>query len=145
MVLSDRIFGTVRYDDANSGIQTFISLVPLDINAGTNLSRDNFVHFDFYNENEDTASGDVDVICYKEVSLTNDLNITAQSMQGAKGLVKVENTSEYPILGIIETQELIPTSSFLRGYAYSMYDDLTQNCFEDGSNCGYFKEGDGGG
>jgi len=143
--LYTRIFGTVRYDDATFGIQTFISLVPLDIAAGTNLSKDNFVHFDFYNENEDTASGDVDVICYKEVSLTNDLNITAQSMQGAKGLVKVENTSGYPILGIIETQELIPTSSFRRGYAYSMYDDLTRNCVEDGSNCGYFREGDGGG
>jgi len=137
MVLSDRIFGTVRYDDANSGIQTFISLVPLDIAAGTNLSKDNFVHFDFYNENEDTTSGDLPIICYKEVSLSGDLAITAQSIQGLKGLVKVTNTSGHPIIGIIETQELLPTTTFLRGYAYSLYDDRTTSTSD-----GTFAEGD---
>jgi hypothetical protein len=135
-----RIFGTVRYDDATFGIQTFISLVPLDIDAGTNNSFDNFVHFDFYDENEDLTSADVDVKCYREVSLSNDLAITAQNVGGLKGLVKVTNTSGYPIVGIIETQELIPASNgFLRGYAYSMYDDRTTSC-EGPFNCGFFQE-----
>jgi hypothetical protein len=135
--LYDRIFGTVRFDDATFGIQTFITLVALDIRAGTNDSDTNFVHFDFYNENEDVTSADVNVICFKEVSLSNDLNITAQNIQGVKGLVKVFNTSGHPIVGIIRTQELIPTTNgFLRGYAYSMYDDRTEVTF------GFFREGE---
>jgi len=83
----------VRYDDATSGIQTFISLVPLDVLAGLGINFDNNVRFDFYNENEETTSADTDVICYKEVSLSKDLNITAQNMQGVKGLVTVSNPS----------------------------------------------------
>jgi len=35
----------------------------------TNTSNDQFVHFDFYDENEDLTSADVNVLCYKEVSL----------------------------------------------------------------------------
>jgi len=133
-----RIFGTVRYDDVNFGIQTFISLVPLDIDAGTNNNNDNFVHFEFYDENEDLTSADVNVLCYKEVSLSNDLAITAQNVGGVKGLVTVFNTSDHPIVGIIETQELIPASNgFLRGYAYSMYDDRTTSTSD-----GTFAEGD---
>ena len=134
--LYTRIFGTVRYDDATFGIQTFISLVPLEIFAGTNFTDPNFVHFDFYNENEDLTSADVSVICYKEVSLSNDLAIAAQNVGGLKGLVKVTNTSGHPIIGIIETQELLPTTTFLRGYAYSLYDDRTT------STSGTFAEGD---
>jgi hypothetical protein len=136
---TNALFGTVRYDDATSGIQTFIDLVVLNQDAGTNLSEDNFTHFDFYNEIEGTTSGDVDVICYKEVSLSGDLAITAQSMQGVKGSVRANNNnssggSAWPILGIIETQELIPTTPYLRGYAYSMYDDRSTEC------TGFFEE-----
>jgi hypothetical protein len=132
------LFGSVRYDDATGGIQTFINLVALSTDAGTNFSSDNFVHFDFYNEVEGTTSGDVDVICYKEVSLSGDLVITAQSIQGVKGSVRANNTSNWPLLGIIETQELIPTTSFLRGYAYSMYSDPST------LDRGFFAEGAGG-
>jgi hypothetical protein len=89
--------------------------------------------------NEDLTSADVNVICYKEVSLSNDLNISAQNIQGVKGLVKVFNTSGDAIVGIIRTQELIPTTNgFLRGYAYSMYDDRTAD------TSGFFEEGAGG-
>jgi len=65
--------------------------------------------------------------------------------------VTVFNTSDHPIVGIIETQEMIPASNgFLRGYAYSVYVDKSRAPRMMGSSGRarseerneYFEEGD---
>ena len=122
------LFGNVRYEDANT--RTFITLVALNTDAASTQNADNLIDFQFYNENEDVASGGIDLICWTEVELTTiNPGLTTTGMQGLKGMVRIENKQAVnpdlgrAIVGLVDTLETIPGTSSVRGYAQSLYVD----------------------
>lgn len=128
-LLTDGLFGTVRYEDANT--RTFLTLLSLNMNANTTDNPSNFVDLNFYNELEDVASDAAHVICWKQIDVPSGAEV-----QGVKGLVSAFNTEFNSLLGMIRTQEVIPNTidpltgdPLFRGYAYSMYIDRTTSQF----------------
>jgi hypothetical protein len=130
--VSDRIFGTVRYNDASRGIRTDLTLLTLDVDTNRPNGR-TFVDLNFYNEAEIGISTGTNFVCWQQVKLTH-INPGLNTSFGTKGLVQSRGArqedldnpgdlDDVTLLAIIETTEIIPGTTFLRSYAYSVYND----------------------
>src|SRR5437660_1724746 len=77
-----KFYGTVRYEDDNT--KTFLTLLTPNTQANNAFNDDNFIEFNYYNENEELVSRGTDLICWQEVEVPS-----STEMNGLKGLVSV--------------------------------------------------------
>ncbi len=122
MKLMSRIFGTVRYENANT--QTFLTLLTLDVLLGNQKNDVTNVDFNFYDANETPASTNTTFVCWQEVELSA-LNVTFAGKGLFSGQASDTSSGSFrTLLAIIETREVVPnTDPLFRGYAYSVYYD----------------------
>jgi len=140
MMLTGKIFGTVRYESnmtgasANHAAQTDLTLLTLDV-ASSRQNPVTTVGLNFYTPDEDLIDTSTAFGCWTEKRLTEiNSGLTIQRM-GRKGLV--ESTfaqqqldfftfKDVSLLGIVETKEGVLTGttfSQFRDYSYSLYND----------------------
>jgi hypothetical protein len=130
-MITGRIFGTVRYENAllpEGNVETLLTLLTLDV-ASNRPNPPTNVGLNFYTTNEDLVDTARSFVCWTSDRLTTiNPGLTTQRM-GRKGLVEStyaeQNTNAVTILGLIETREHyigFPTAPG-RDYVYSLYHD----------------------
>jgi len=130
--LSNTIIGSVRFDgqDPDTGISSITELALLTLDTKSNLPNNPVeVNFKVYNEIEQGASFNTAFWCTEEVYLS-DIGVTADRMQGQKGLLTAtgaktpilgtgDKTGPVTLLGLVITHE----DDFTREYAYPLLDN----------------------
>ena len=131
--VTSNVYGTVRYEDAATNLQTSLTLLTLDVRANRpNLVT--FVPFVFFNENERPISTFHEFICWSEKRLTEinrNLNIGFGGLGAKKGLMEssaraTQQNTNFPfdtfdatLVGVLQTRE----GGNARSYAYGLYND----------------------
>jgi hypothetical protein len=131
-VTSD-LAGTVRYDDSTQGVRTFLTFLTLDVALGQSNDATN-ASLLFFDQNEaPLLSTTSTFLCWEEVELTTDLGSNLSAPNAVKGLFFAhgsdifDTSSSRTLLGLIETEEVIPSNACgfdpFREYAYLPYID----------------------
>jgi hypothetical protein len=134
-VMTGRIFGTVRYENATppeGNVQTDLTLLTLDATLGRPNPRTS-VGLNFYTTGEGIVDGQTSFFCWREQRLTDINQSFIKQAMGRKGLVEsyfAEQVNSFgftvpvTLLGLIETKDsfdIFPT--FHRDYSYLLSHD----------------------
>src|SRR5438309_625464 len=130
-MVTGRIFGTVRYENAvapEGNVETDLTLLTLDV-ASNRPNPLTSVGLNFFTTGEDLNDAGTSFYCWKEQRLTDIQSSLTTQVMGRKGLVEStyaqQNGAAVTLLGIVETKEF---GSVLRGiqfrdYSYSLTHD----------------------
>jgi hypothetical protein len=107
--VTGKIFGSVRFDSTDPGIETSLTLLTLDVRSNSQNDPTN-VDLTFYNAFESASSTHTTFTCWQQVRLTDispSLNTFDQS--SAKGLVEStaarQSSAPVTLVGFVETHE----------------------------------------